>query len=77
MTQPGWYPDPQGPGDQLRWFDGARWTESVISQKSVSAQRTKERAAKGIGIMLAVLAVLIVGGSIAYFIYFIFLIRAM
>ncbi|MFD7919367.1 phospholipid scramblase-related protein [Streptomyces sp. NPDC059740] len=31
MTQPnipaGWYADPQGAADLLRWWDGARWTE--------------------------------------------------
>jgi hypothetical protein len=26
---PGWHPDPAAPQSQLRWWDGARWTEHV------------------------------------------------
>jgi hypothetical protein len=26
MPPPGWYEDPSGPGDLLRWWDGSQWT---------------------------------------------------
>jgi hypothetical protein len=26
---PGWHPDPAAPQAQMRWWDGARWTEHV------------------------------------------------
>ena len=29
MTTPGWYPDPLGPGEAYRWWDGSQWTEHV------------------------------------------------
>lgn len=28
--QPGWYPDPSGDPERLRWWDGAQWTENVM-----------------------------------------------
>lgn len=28
-VQPGWYPDPSGDSDQLRWYDGSKWTDEV------------------------------------------------
>ncbi|MEZ0491186.1 RDD family protein [Kineococcus sp. TBRC 1896] len=33
-TPPGWYPDPSDPrSTDLRWWDGARWTEHVHAQQ--------------------------------------------
>ena len=29
--QSGWYPDPDGTRDQLRWWDGVRWTDLTTS----------------------------------------------
>lgn len=29
MTQPGWYPDPDGTPHSVRWWDGERWTAHV------------------------------------------------
>lgn len=29
MPQPGWYADPDGTPERLRWWDGTRWTENV------------------------------------------------
>jgi Protein of unknown function (DUF2510) len=29
LPAPGWYADPSGHG-QMRWYDGARWTDAVI-----------------------------------------------
>lgn len=29
MPQPGWYDDPEGTPQRLRWWDGTRWTEHV------------------------------------------------
>jgi uncharacterized RDD family membrane protein YckC len=30
----GWYPDPDGPPDRLRWWDGERWTEHRRTDES-------------------------------------------
>lgn len=27
--QPGWYPDPSGAANQLRWWDGSQWTDQT------------------------------------------------
>lgn len=29
MPQPGWYADPDGTPERLRWWDGTRWTENI------------------------------------------------
>ena len=34
---PNWYPDPSGPPGQLRWYDGARWTEHTQSAPAAPA----------------------------------------
>jgi uncharacterized RDD family membrane protein YckC len=31
----GWYPDPDGPPDRLRWWDGERWTENRRPDENV------------------------------------------
>ena len=32
MAEAGWYPDPSGTPGQLRYFDGANWTNDVLAQ---------------------------------------------
>ncbi|MEU7256733.1 phospholipid scramblase-related protein [Streptomyces rimosus] len=34
----GWYADPQGTPDQLRWWDGSRWTEHTHPGQQAQAQ---------------------------------------
>ncbi|MFI0351499.1 DUF2510 domain-containing protein [Actinomadura sp. 9N407] len=42
MSQPGWYPDPQG-GGSLRWWNGQHWTEHLNPQPPVPARRRAQR----------------------------------
>ncbi|HEX6395062.1 MAG TPA: DUF2510 domain-containing protein [Acidimicrobiales bacterium] len=42
---PGWHPDPAAPQVQLRWWDGARWTEHVQPQ----AQQAMPQPAQSVG----------------------------
>lgn len=37
MTQPGWYPDPDGTPHSVRWWDGERWTGHVRSAPGAPA----------------------------------------
>lgn len=37
MSAPGWYPDPAGVPNQLRYFDGTSWTEDVRSAPDPAA----------------------------------------
>jgi hypothetical protein len=38
LSQPGWYPDPQGSGS-LRWWNGQHWTENLNPQPPEPARR--------------------------------------
>ncbi|MET9493830.1 phospholipid scramblase-related protein [Streptomyces sp. NPDC006552] len=37
-TPAGWYPDPQGAAQTLRWWDGAQWTDHTHAQGAAPAQ---------------------------------------
>lgn len=43
MAQQSWYPDPGNP-DQLRWWDGTRWTEHVQPMPRESGEEAQTRA---------------------------------
>ena len=74
QAQPGWYPDPNGPAGQQRWWDGTRWTEHIQqAQGGVAppapppppARSGSSNALTVVLVVLAVLAVLGVGGCVA------------
>ncbi|MFI0235599.1 phospholipid scramblase-related protein [Streptomyces sp. NPDC016845] len=37
-TPAGWYPDPQGAPQSLRWWDGSQWTDHTHAQPSAAQQ---------------------------------------
>lgn len=79
-TPPGWYPDPQTPGQQ-RYWDGQAWTENVaplapaappaapvttVEQQYVPAPPPKSN--KGCIIALVVLGVILLLGVVGFFV---------
>lgn len=64
---PGWYPDPAGQPDHLRYFDGQHWAEAAVPRGQVPGQVPPPGPAgssvpvaprrKGPGVVLAVLGV--------------------
>lgn len=63
MQQPGWYPDPDGTPQRLRWWDGQHWTQHVQQHAGhpapmASDPRRKQSAAAIAVVSLAVLATL-------------------
>ncbi|MGB8938977.1 MAG: DUF2510 domain-containing protein, partial [Streptomyces sp.] len=37
-TPAGWYPDPQGAPQLLRWWDGSQWTQHTNSDQQAGGQ---------------------------------------
>ena len=49
MPQAGWYPDPSGNAQQLRYWDGTAWTQQVMSaQSSQPAQQPFQQQNGGV-----------------------------
>ncbi|NEB81499.1 DUF2510 domain-containing protein [Streptomyces sp. SID14478] len=46
-TPAGWYPDPQGAPQTLRWWDGSQWTEHTHDQGPQQAQPQAQAPAAG------------------------------
>ncbi|MEV3859017.1 phospholipid scramblase-related protein [Streptomyces sp. NPDC050095] len=46
-TPAGWYPDPQGAPQTLRWWDGSQWTEHTHAQGQAPAQAAPQAPAAG------------------------------
>ncbi|WP_157129689.1 DUF2510 domain-containing protein, partial [Thermobifida halotolerans] len=42
--EPGWYADPEGTPDQLRWWNGSEWTQHV---RTLSEFTSDQHAAEG------------------------------
>ncbi|AZM56769.1 scramblase [Streptomyces sp. WAC 01529] len=43
-TPAGWYPDPQGDPQQLRWWDGSQWTQQTSPAQQVPQQQAPQPA---------------------------------
>ncbi|MFE0102584.1 phospholipid scramblase-related protein [Streptomyces sp. NPDC059009] len=43
-TPAGWYPDPQGNPQLLRWWDGSQWTENTSPAQQSQAQQVPQQA---------------------------------
>ncbi|MBW5421817.1 DUF2510 domain-containing protein [Streptomyces sp. BG9H] len=43
-TPAGWYPDPQGNAQQLRWWDGSQWTQQTSPAQQVPQQQVPQPA---------------------------------
>jgi hypothetical protein len=74
QAQPGWYPDPNGPPGQQRWWDGTRWTEHLQPAPGAgptpgaAPQPTRSGSSNTLVVVLIVLgalAVLGIGGCVA------------
>ncbi|MGV9882833.1 phospholipid scramblase-related protein [Streptomyces sp. NPDC003006] len=46
-TPAGWYPDPQGDPQQLRWWDGSQWTQQTGPAQQVPQQPQAPQAPQG------------------------------
>lgn len=46
-TPAGWYPDPQGDPQQLRWWDGSQWTQHTNPAQQVPQQPQAPQAPQG------------------------------
>lgn len=60
MPLPGWYPDPDGTPQRLRYWDGHRWTEHVQGAPAPSAPSRNVRPMIVVGVIAAAL-VLVIG----------------
>lgn len=43
QVQAGWYPDPSGDPNQLRWWDGNQWTDATMPIPSAAAQQQQQQ----------------------------------
>lgn len=72
MPQPGWYDDPDGTPQRLRWWDGTRWTEHIHGGAQPDAPGTGGSSVApspkrgpwpwiGLGLVTALVGALVVG----------------
>lgn len=64
MAAAGWYPDPSGQSGRLRYFDGTAWTTEVMPE---GQQRDPGTHGGRGGLVAAVVAVLVIGVLVWYF----------
>lgn len=65
MSEPGWYPDPSGAPDQVRYWDGKAWSDQTASQPGQSRQPDRRRRP---AVILAAVALIVVLGLIVFFV---------
>lgn len=57
QSSAGWYPDPHSKAGQLRWWDGAKWSEDQTKDAPVGSSRRDFRAFALLLLALALAAV--------------------
>lgn len=60
---PGWFPDPQAPQHQLRWWDGTGWTTSTRPHPPTSDRR-RRTITMGLAVAAAVVVLVIIAAIV-------------
>lgn len=70
MADPGWYPDPSGASEDLRYFDGTHWTGELMAASAQSGGTDGNGGGNGsrAGLLAAIVAVVVISLLVWFFV---------